>query len=306
MDISIIIVNYNTRDFIEKCLLSIYSRRHKASFEVFVVDNASNDGSVEMVRDKFPSVNLTANPQNTGFGAANNIAMKKSSGEYILLLNSDAELTDYALDNCVDFMRNHPACGIMGGKLLYPDGTTQVSVCPFPSLYIAFTQHLLLVRLFPNSRIFAPHRNALSKSDYEKEQKVDWVSGAFMAVNRKCLEQTGLFDEKFFLYYEETDLCLRCHNAGWEIWYSPSAAAIHYANKTTVKFKPKVFEYSSTSLVYYFLKHKPLFSIIALKAMLFPLVCVRLLLNLPARLAGSDDAKTRAVSYNNVLKYIMR
>lgn len=305
MDISIIIINYNTRDYLEKCLLSIYSRQHKASFEVFVVDNASSDGSMEMVRDKFPSVNLTVNPQNTGFGAANNIAIRKSSGKYALLLNSDAEITDGAIDACFEFMESHPLCGIMGGKLLYPDGAVQVSVCPFPSLYIAFTQHLLLARLFPDSRIFAPHRNAFKKNDYEKEQQVDWVSGAFMTVNRKCLEQAGLFDEKFFLYYEETDLCLRCRNAGWEIRYFPSAAVIHYANKTTAKFKPKVFEYSSASLVYYFSKHKPLISVMALKAMLFPLVCLRLLLNLPARLAGSEDAKTKAASYCNVLKFMV-
>ena len=254
MDLSIIIVNWKVKDLLEKCLRSIFLQTKNINFEVFVVDNNSGDGSVEMVREKFPQVDLTASAENLGFAKGNNLAIKKSRGRYVLFLNPDTEILDNALDKMVRFMDAHPECGIAGCKLLNQDLSLQPSIRAFPDLA---SQIFILLKIHN----FLPHSKAMYKYlagvfDYEKMQEVDQVMGAFMIIRREVIEKIGLLDENFWLWFEEVDFCKRAKEAGWKILYTPEAKIIHLYGQSFKQAlsvpKQKVL---NRSLAYYFKKH---------------------------------------------------
>lgn len=257
MDLSIIIVNWKVKDLLEKCLRSIFEQTKNIGFEIFVVDNASGDGSVEMVREKFPQVDLTASTENLGFAKGNNLAAKKANGKYVLLLNPDTEILDNALEKMVKFMNNHPECGIAGCKLLNPDLSLQPSVRSFPTFASQVFILLKLHHLFPHSK--AMYHYLMQDFDYEKTQEVDQVMGAFFMIRREVIEKIGLLDENFWIWFEEVDYCKRAKNAGWKILYTPEAKIIHHYGQSfkqvlNVK-KQKDF---NKSLSYYFKKHQPI------------------------------------------------
>jgi len=227
VDVSVIVVNWNTLDLLEQCLRSVYETVEDLALEVIVVDNSSSDGSPEMVRECFPRVRLVENRENVGFGRANNQGMAMADGRYSLLLNSDAALRPGALAAMVSFLDEHPQAGMVGGKLLNPDGTFQASFMDFPTLWGEFllltTLHLLL-----RSSHFPSH----TPEGSQEVREADWVSGACLMARREVVEQVGGFDEAYFMYSEEVDWCWRARQAGWRVYYVPQAEVVHWGGQS--------------------------------------------------------------------------
>jgi len=230
-DISVIIVNYNVREFLRQSLLSLRKALQNLAAEIFVVDNASNDGSVEMVRQEFPEVELIANRDNVGFAAANNQALRQAHGRFVVLLNPDTIVQEDTFTAIQAFFAQQPATGMVGCKVLNPDGTLQLACRrSFPTPWIAFTRLSGLSRLFPKNRRFG--RYNLTYLPENETTEVEAISGSFMAVRREALAQVGLLDEEFFLYGEDLDWCFRMRAAGWKIHYFPGTQIIHFKGES--------------------------------------------------------------------------
>jgi GT2 family glycosyltransferase len=224
VDLSIIIVNWNTCDLLEKCLHSVYQTVLGLDFEVLVVDNGSGDSSVEMVQRKFPHVRLIQNQENSGFARANNQAIRVSKGKYILLLNSDAYLTQGAAQEMVRLMEKNPEIGIAGASLFYEDGRHQLSYGPLPTLggEILSLAGLDKVLCHPVKKVFPV-----------QFIETGTVSGACLMARQTMLDQIGLLDESFFMFNEEVDICCRAHKAGWKVVHLPSAKVFHFGGGST-------------------------------------------------------------------------
>lgn len=235
VDLSVVIVSYNTRDLLRQCLQSIEADRLPADLEVFVVDNASADGSADMVAAEFPAVCVVRSSINLGFAAANNLAFDVARGRYVLLLNSDARADVETLRRAVRKMDAAPGVGAAGGRLVDPSGHPQPSARCFPSPLNDLLALSGLAARFPRSRWFG--RFDRTWADPAKPARVDWVPGAFTILRREALACIGNFDERFFLYYEEVDLCRRLAAAGYEIWYWPDLLVTHIggASSKTVR-----------------------------------------------------------------------
>jgi GT2 family glycosyltransferase len=230
VDLSIIIVSYNTRDLLAQCMDSIETTVQRVDYEVLVVDNGSVDGSPEMVESRYPTARLIRNRDNRGFAAANNQAIHISNGRFVLLLNSDAVLLPGAVESMLRFMEHEPRAGIAGGQLLNPDGSFQSSFMDFPSL---LGEVLLLTKL---SRLVYPSTFPSYPPEFSQERRaVDWVSGAFLMARREAIDSVGPLDEEYFMYTEETDWCFRMHKAGWLVFYLPEARACHWIGQSSRK-----------------------------------------------------------------------
>lgn len=256
MDLSIIIVSWNVKDLLRKCLESIYRETKNLKFEVFVVDNHSKDNTAEMVKQEFPKVNLIANQENVGFASACNQAIQEAKGDFVLLLNPDTEIIENALEKMVSFMKNHPKAGIAGCQVLNPDKTIQLSVRNFPTFSAMSLLMLKLHHLFQNLTAL---RKYLAKDfDSTKTQEVDQVMGAFFLIKYEVLKKIGLLDKNFYIWFEEVDYCKRVKNQGWKIYYTPEAKIIHYFAQSFQQIagfnKQLIF---NRSLLYYFRKYKP-------------------------------------------------
>ena len=224
-DLSIVIVNWNTKQILDDCLQSVYDQTKSIDFEVVVVDNASEDDSVEMVKSKFPQVILIANDENVGFAAANNIGFRVCSGEYILLLNSDTIVLDSALEKTLAFARSRPDYGVVSCKILNDDRTLQPNCFMYPSL-LNFTLFLLgLYKLFPKNKFFG--RSEMTWWNYDEIMEVEVIKGCFMMVRSDALKEVGDMDERFFMYSEEVDWCFRYGKNGWKLGFFPDAETIH-------------------------------------------------------------------------------
>ncbi len=231
MQLSVIIVNYNVRAFLENALVSVCKAMSGIEGEVIVVDNASDDGSVEMVRQKFPAVRLFVNEKNLGFAAANNIGMKGSSGDFLLLLNPDTIVQEDTLLVMMDFLDRNQDVGLAGCKILNPDGTLQLACRrSFPIPWVAFTKIIGLSTLFPKSRIFS--RYNLEYLNPDESYEVDAVSGSFMFLRRTVLEKVGGLDEQFFMYGEDLDWSYRIKRAGWRVYYVHATQIVHYKGQS--------------------------------------------------------------------------
>ena len=226
MDLSIIIVSWRVRDLLRKCLASIHEHTSGLKFEVFVVDNNSLDGTLEMVKDGFPEVELIVNNKNLGFAAANNQAISRSVGRYVLLLNPDTEIFDNILPAVITELDTHQEWGIAGCKILNPDQSLQGSVRRFPDW---FSQTLILLKLRQLGFFRKFLRSYLAKDfDYNALSEVDQVMGAFFMMRREVIDEVGLLDEKYFYWFEEGDYCRRAKNAGFKTIYLPGSAIIHH------------------------------------------------------------------------------
>lgn len=234
MDVSVIIVNYNVKEFLRVALASVERAFEfgKLEGEIFVVDNNSEDDSVEMVRKEFPNVKLHALKENLGFGRANNLAMREATGEYLLLLNPDTIVGEDTLRHMVEFMKAHPEAGLSGCKLLNADGSFQ-EVCRrgFPTPWASFTKLFGLSKLFPHSRLFAQYH--LSYLPVDEIYEVDAISGAFMFLSREAWLRTSGFDESYFMYAEDLDLCFRVKKSGLNVFYVPTTATVHFKGEST-------------------------------------------------------------------------
>lgn len=225
--LSIVIVNYNAGHYLENCLKSIYAETKQVPFDIWVVDNNSKDASASMIRRNYPLINLIENMENVGFARANNDAIRKCTGEYVLFLNPDTLILENAIEKTVKFLDENPQTGIAGCRVLNEDGTLQLACrrsIPVPR--VAFFRLTGLSRLFPNSKTMAKYN--LTYLDPDKPNEVDAVSGAFLMTRREVINKIGPLDESFFMYGEDLDFCVRTKKAGWIVMYFPDAKIVHH------------------------------------------------------------------------------
>jgi GT2 family glycosyltransferase len=250
-ELSIIIVNWNTEALLQRCLESIYKYTENIDYEVIVVDNGSCDNSVKMVQERFPQVILIENNENYGFSRANNIAFKRSSGSSVLFLNSDTELIDNSVKILHDFLNSDSKIGVCGGRLLYPDHREQLSYGYFSNFRRAVWNTICGV--FKISRWKKPIGVVAENTIYPFQ--VDYVVGANLMIKRSVLNIVGLFDENFFAYFEDTDLCFRIKEANFQVWFTPKSKIIHVFGGSFGQFNEKKFKIFTKSQFMYYKKH---------------------------------------------------
>lgn len=280
LDLSIIVVNWNVRARLAECLASIERQAGELSMETWVVDNGSTDGSAELVERRFPWVKLLVNEENRGYARANNQALRRAQGRYLLLLNPDAVILDDALAAMLDFMDRHPEAGAVGCRLLNSDGSLQTSSYSFPTLLTILASTYQLKRLLPLEplrrsflgRVLGGRFGHLSR--HERVRSVDFVTGACMMVRREAVEQVGLLDENFFLYAEEIDWCRRMKRAGWKIYFTPQAQAIHYLGQSSRQLG-EALALLYRSRCYYFRKHHGRLALFLLRLIVLPPLLLR-------------------------------
>jgi len=232
LDLSIIIVNYNVKEFLQNLLHSIEKASAEISKEIIIIDNASDDGSVEVIKEKFPSVILIENKINVGFGKANNQGLKIVQGKYILFINPDCIISEDTFNKMISFFESNPDCGLAGCKILNSDGTLQLACRrSFPGPWTSFTKVTGLSNIFPKSKIFA--RYNLTYLDENKTNEVDAISGSFMMMSKDVYQKIGGFDEQFFMYGEDLDLCYRVQKNGYKVYYVHNTQIIHYKGEST-------------------------------------------------------------------------
>jgi len=267
VDLTVVIVSWNVRDLLRRCLRSIEAEAGMAgddlALEIVVVDNASVDGSVEMVRAEFPHVRLITNDENRGFTVANNQGLALGQGRYLLLLNPDTEVTGDALATMVRSMDSDPEVGALGPQLRYPDGSLQSSRRRFPTFATALVESTVVQEWWGDNR--ALRRYYMADTPDDAVQSVDWVVGACLLVRRQAYEQVGGLDEGFFMYSEEMDWCRRIKDAGWLVVYLPTATVIHHEGRSSEQVVPARHIHFQSSKVRYFRKHHGTFQAEALR-----------------------------------------
>lgn len=298
MRLSVIVVNWNTGELIRRCVESVYADIQTTSdlpdseVEVFIVDSASTDGSTQAVQAQFPQAKYIYSPQNIGFGPANNLALRQATGEYILLLNPDTLVHPGAVETLLRFMDQNQGAGAAAARLLNPDGSLQFSCSPEPTLKGEF------LRLF-HLGVRPDGYYAMDTWDQAMPQTVDVILGACMLLRKQVIDQVGLFDEQFFMYNEETDLCHRIRQAGWKICWVPQAQVTHYGGQSTRQMAAEMFVQLYRAKVLYFRKYHHPFTVGLYKLILFMTSLPRLALAPVARLepAGRGE-KHRAIATN--------
>lgn len=258
MDLSIIILSFNTRKILVSCLESIFKHTKNISYEVIVVDNASIDDSVSHVKSHFPKVKLIKNKDNLGFSGGNNVGIKNAKGRYILFLNSDTQVVENALFDLVKFLDKNKNVGAIGPKLINNDGSIQPSAGKFPTLPVVFLM------------LFQEHfgGNQLVRGSFDNLREVDWVMGAALMVRHDVLEKVGLFDEEIFMYYDEVELCYRIKKAGFPIYYYPKPEIVHLWQKSSSTGRRGPILANFKSLIYFYQKHRSFLALFTLRIML--------------------------------------
>jgi GT2 family glycosyltransferase len=304
VDLSIIIVSWNTVKLLRECLESIYGHTKGITFEVFVVDNASSDGSSDMVKESFPGVRLIENSQNAGFSKANNQAIVLSEGRHIALLNPDTLLIEDVFSKLVNYADQHDNVGAIGPKLLNRDGKTIQYVCArrLPSLFDSVCYNSGLSGRFPGSRLL--NRTNMTYWDHRSSRYVEVISGACMVVRRKTVDGVGLMDENQFMYADDVDWCKRIMDAGWRVYYCSEASILHYGGESSKQARALTKLSSVKSTWYYYQKHngRTYAYIYALQIALFS-VCKYAVAMLPGRDA---DGTLKKVHSNNLLWSVRR
>lgn len=258
--LSIIIVNWNTRDLLRACLRSVRETCADVAHEVIVVDNASADGSAAMVAEEFPQARLVANAENVGYAKGNNQGIELARGEWLWLLNPDTEVLPNAAERLLKFMVEHKDCGALGCKLLNPPTlphshppTLQYSCRTFPTPDVILIEALGLSRLFPRHRWFGKYR--MTWWDYDEVREVDQPMASSLLIRREVIEQVGGMDEAFPIFFNDVDLCYRIKQAGWKIYFTPDAQVIHHGGASTRQVKPQMIRESHQSLLRFYEKH---------------------------------------------------
>lgn len=228
-ELTIVIVSWNARRFVQKCLSSLQAATIGLDTEVFVIDNASSDGTPELIEQQFPKIKLIRNPMNAGFAAANNIGIVLSRGKYVALINSDVEVPAGCLQKMICYLDRYPSVGMLGPKMLTSSGSAAPSCMRRPSLRILLTHALGLASFLPNLNLHVQNPESLGT------QSVDVLNGWFWLVRKEALDQVGLLDERFFMYGEDIDWCHRFWNGGWKVVYFPDAEAVHYGGASSAR-----------------------------------------------------------------------
>ena len=244
MKLTVVIVNYNVRHYLEQCLLSLQKALENLEAEVYVVDNHSKDGSVEYLQPRFPSVTVITSQHNLGFARANNIAIRQAQGEYVLLLNPDTIVAGSTLRECVGFMDAHPQAGGLGVRMHNADGSlAPESRRAIPSPWVSCLKMLGFTK-----------RYYMSHLSWDEPGRIEVISGAFFMLRRKALDQVGLLDEDFFMYGEDIDLSYRLLKGGWENWYHPSDI-VHFKGESTQKSSFRYVHVFYQAMLIFFRKH---------------------------------------------------
>lgn len=254
MDLSVIIVNWNTRDLLRACLASLRTALAASPLtaEILVVDNASSDGSATMVTAEFPEARLFANRENLNYAGGNNQGLAAAAGDYLLLLNPDTEVPAGAPDALIELLRTHPDAGAAAPALVYPDGRLQSSIRGFPTPRALFGELSGLGRLLPRSAWAAYRAEGLPD---DRPSSVDQPMASAFLVRKEALDQTGPFDPQFPLFFNDVDLCFRLKQAGWEILYDPRVRVVHVGGASTRQVRPEAIRRSHEGLRRYYEKH---------------------------------------------------
>ncbi|OGM02398.1 hypothetical protein A2115_02955 [Candidatus Woesebacteria bacterium GWA1_41_8] len=301
MDLSIIIVNYNTKDLLINCLGSIRKKTKGIEYEIIVIDNASSDGSVGILkRLEGRDVKVILNRQNLGFAKANNQGIRIAKGRFILLLNSDTKIEDSVLVDMIAFMDKNPRIGIASCALRGKNGSLQATGGYFPTLPRVFSWMFFLDDIPLLDKIIKPFHPMHEKSPFYKGESFfkrtglrDWVTGAFFLIRKEVLDEVGLLDEDYFMYTEEVDLSFRAKKKGWEVWYLPDWAIVHLGGASSASEFPIISEYKGVKIFYK--KHMPLWQMPLLRLFLKAGALLRIILF--SVLKGGEYAKTYAKAF---------
>jgi GT2 family glycosyltransferase len=310
MDVSIIIVNYNTRELLKQCIESIYATigRANLSYEIIVTDNNSSDGSAEMLEHNFPGVILIKSKINGGFAYANNLGIKKSSGKYIFLLNSDTIVLKDVIYRMYQYMEQNKWVGILGPELLNADLTHQTSISAFPTLFrefahiyemknilkIPFVKHFLVKF---GGKLGSKDIDQYMKNfqNLQQPEKVQVLVGAAMFIRREVFEQVGYLDENYFMYYEEIDYCYQCYKAGWPCVYNPIGQIIHLIGQSSKKISEKTFYIRYKSMMYYFNKNHGKLKAVLVRINLILGLTFRIIFTMLHSLVKSTEGRLQAI-----------
>ena len=307
IDLSVVVLNWNVRDLLRQCLESVArddrpaTRHPPLRTEIIVVDNASSDGSVEMVRAEFPDVRLIVNVANRGYPGGNNDGILAAQGRYVLILNPDTQVVGDALSELVAYADAHPDVGVVAPQLLNSDGGVQSSRRRFPTMMTALFESTWLQSVAPRGVLRDYYR--LDRTDDETQQ-VDWAVGACLLVRREVVDQVGALDEGFFMYSEELDWCRRIKQAGWKVVYLPAAQVIHHIGKSSDQVAAQRHIYFQTSKVRYFRKHRGALMAGVLRWLLLSLYLWQLVLEAAKGAIGSkrEMRRERVRAYWQVLR----
>lgn len=255
VELGVLIVSWNTRDLLRKCLQSLHAELLSSGIpaDVILVDNASADGSADMARAEFPWVKVIANVDNRGFAAANNQGLRETSANNILLLNPDTEVQPGSLVTLLQFLKDHPKAGIVAPQLLNSDGSIQRSCREFPTFAGMLFELLGLSKLFPNDKRFGAYKMLDFAHDTARE--VDQPEGACLLIPRRVIDEVGSLDEGYWMLFEEVDWCYRIKKAGWQIWFTPSAKVVHHYGQSIKQVKVRMIVSSHRGLYRFWAKH---------------------------------------------------
>jgi GT2 family glycosyltransferase len=256
MDLSIVVVNYRSRDALLSCLASLPDSAHGLEYEVAVIDNASGDGSPEALARWQPDVRLIQNLENVGFASAVNQGIRATTGDFVMLLNPDCVLHAGAARRLADYLRAHPRCGIAAPRLVYPDGSLQLSARHYPDAStLLFNRYSLFTLLFPRNPW--SRRYLMSDWDHASVRDVDWVAGACLMARRDAIREVGEMDEAFFMFNEDVDWCRRMNQARWAVTYVPDAVCVHHVGVSHKRSTTRVILERHRGMAHYFHKHHP-------------------------------------------------
>jgi GT2 family glycosyltransferase len=295
MDISIVILNYNDKDYLKGCLESLAGATKTRQLEIIVSDNASTDGSNEMVETLFPHVKLLKNKENLGFTRGNNVGIRASTGKYVFLLNSDIKVLDGCIDALAQFLDDHPDVGIAGPRVLNRDMSHQSTCRRYPTLWNNFCLVTGLAKLFRESSLFSGEHMFYFHGD--REMDVEVLVGCFSALRRKAIDQVGMLDENFYMYGDDLDWCRRLRQGGWRVVFFPGAQAIHYIGTSTTKKDPVRYSLlQQQSVLRYWRKYHSRAGVVGIQCLMALRLKNRWLGGLLRYVAGPshrDDGRTR-------------
>jgi N-acetylglucosaminyl-diphospho-decaprenol L-rhamnosyltransferase len=273
-DVTVVIVTWNCRAYAEQCLRSLMADQSVHPLRTIVIDNRSGDGTVELIRSRFPEVTVVANDGNVGFAAANNQAMLSTEGAYILLLNPDTKASPRAVDAMADFLDADDSLWAVGPTIANADGTLQRSGVRFPGNWTILCETLFLDRLFPHSRLFGSHTERYM--DPSIPRAVDYVQGSCLMVRREGIRHIGMLDEEFFMYFEETDWCFRMKRAGGNVYYVPTDPVVHFGGGEFGHYDERRLVHYHESLLRFYRKHYHILNGLILRAILLVRSAIRL------------------------------
>jgi GT2 family glycosyltransferase len=293
VDISIVIVAWNAKRYLELCLASLEAAPPRRSIEILVVDNASADGTAEMIEEHYPTVKLIKSPENLGFSKGNNVAIRQAQGRYVALVNPDVIVFPGCLDALADFLDQNPKVGNVGPRILNPDRSLQSSCRRFPTLWNNFCSAFGLATKFKNSKFFAGEH--MFYFPHDRTLAVDVIVGCFSFIRRETFDQVGLLDEDLFMYGDDVDWCRRARNKGWEMMFYPGAESIHDRGKTTAPYPVRFAVAQQRSILHYWKKHHGLLNVLGIRTIIFVHLVLRYLAAVLAGVAGRRANETAEV-----------